>query len=386
MGAVSGGPAWAGDPDRPLWCESCTDGIQRRPSKRGLCGEWLCYRCAAPPLEPVARRVPILPTPDLTSAPPKLGKPEKVKPAAPPPKPRPVASIKVKPSPPPKPPRPPPKPRVPKPRPPAPRTLLVVGPRREGVCCIEGCDRRPVKRGCCGRHYQAMVDAKRLAELPAPLPSIPPLRPRVERPEPPPPPPAPVEVKRGRGRPPHILVIGAPVEGVCVVVGCGRGVYQRHACEPHYRRLRRENRADELPAPRRHNPNGDAGVMILRAPVEGVCVVEGCDAPTRTRGCCENHYRRMLREGRADELPIARPDLDLIPTPDPGRCQIRGCEASVLKRGACAQHFNQLLKSGYLLPARSEARLCGAEGCRRIAFRGGLCGFHAHRKKVRTTH
>lgn len=70
--------------------------------------------------------------------------------------------------------------------------------------------------------------------------------------------------------------------GRCSVEGCDRPHFGRGWCGPHYHRWRRY---------------GDP-LVVVRAPLMGTCVVDGCDRAVRSRhGWCKLHYARWKRHG-----------------------------------------------------------------------------------------
>ena len=120
-------------------------------------------------------------------------------------------------------------------------------------CANADCDRRPVARGLCSRHYAAWQRAGK---------------------------PDGHELTR-RTRPP------------CAVDECGAPSYARDHCERHYRQLLR---------------SGD--VLPDRAPAD--CAVEACGRKAVTRGWCHGHYLRWSRRGDVlAELPLDRPVNDV---------------------------------------------------------------------------
>ena len=77
----------------------------------------------------------------------------------------------------------------------------------------------------------------------------------------------------------------------CAVEECSREHYAKGFCHLHWRRLRVRGEV------------GSTGLERLRTET-GVCVVEGCTKPSRTRLMCDQHYARSLRaEGSEHEDP-----------------------------------------------------------------------------------
>jgi len=120
------------------------------------------------------------------------------------------------------------------------------------TCEEEGCARRAVARGLCGKHYKQWQ--------------------RAGKPD-------------GRE-------LAARTTQACGESGCESPVYAREHCSRHYRQLLRTGQ-----------------VLPDRAP--RTCAVEGCDRKAVTRGWCHGHYVRWSRTGdvRAAD-PLVRPELD----------------------------------------------------------------------------
>ena len=69
---------------------------------------------------------------------------------------------------------------------------------------------------------------------------------------------------------------------VCGVAGCGKAVYCRGWCEPHYQRWKK---------------HGDPLGGKFYAKPGGICAVEGCCKGAERAGMCRSHHHRKVRYG-----------------------------------------------------------------------------------------
>lgn len=65
------------------------------------------------------------------------------------------------------------------------------------------------------------------------------------------------------------------------------------------------------------------------------CHIDTCEKPTRSRGLCESHYRRLRLYG--DPLHAPR---------TPGTCTVDGCDARIKDSGLCPKHRSRLARHG----------------------------------------
>ena len=89
----------------------------------------------------------------------------------------------------------------------------------------------------------------------------------------------------------------------------------------------------------------------------GACSLDGCLKPAATRGYCEAHYRRWLRNGDPTVDRRRRPGLS-DPTP-----------------------MSLLRSSGQIQRAPATAQLCIAPRCTKPVMAGNLCAKHIRRRK-----
>jgi hypothetical protein len=107
----------------------------------------------------------------------------------------------------------------------------------------------------------------------------------------------------------------------CSIEGCERKVYSKGWCEPHYRRALRNG----------GEPTPD------RQP-RTTCSIEGCDKPHDARGLCHGHLQRQNRTGD----PLA--DVPLRGTR--GICSVVGCSQPVNGKDMCRSHRNRTRAKG----------------------------------------
>lgn len=156
------------------------------------------------------------------------------------------------------------------------------------VCSEDGCEKKTVARGLCGKHYSAWQRA---------------------------------------GKPEGPALLARTVE-TCRESGCDDQVYAQGHCERHYRQVRRTGqvRADYQPtgccAPACERPSeargwchghylrwsrtGDvASDKPLRREQPKTCSVDGCERPRQAQTYCITHYKRLRKQGSPnDSLPI----------------------------------------------------------------------------------
>lgn len=75
------------------------------------------------------------------------------------------------------------------------------------------------------------------------------------------------------------------------------------------------------------------------------CSVEGCARRVRSKGYCEAHYLRVLKNGDPGSAPIR------TATAAPGVCSVEGCDRPAKARGWCGSHYARWLSSGNTGPA-----------------------------------
>lgn len=76
-----------------------------------------------------------------------------------------------------------------------------------------------------------------------------------------------------------------------------------------------------------------------------ICKYDGCENPAHSRGYCQKHYAKLLREGFFDkELEEWRKR----------KCSIKGCKNPYYAGGYCKHHYRQNLRHGDPLYSRAE--------------------------------
>ena len=78
--------------------------------------------------------------------------------------------------------------------------------------------------------------------------------------------------------------------------------------------------------------------------MRNACSVDGCDRPQVARGCCRNHYERLMRNG--DPLTISRNSPGTFDA-----CSVNGCTRAHYARGLCNMHWQRDRRDGDLGPA-----------------------------------
>jgi hypothetical protein len=106
------------------------------------------------------------------------------------------------------------------------------------------------------------------------------------------------------------------------------------------------------------------------------CSVPGCQTEPYSRGLCEMHYRRLLRNGTTDRV---RPRYGTL------ECEVESCDRLAVERGLCHGHYLRLQRSGDpgSDPLREGPQFCQVCDCERPHQAGGFCGTHYAR--LRTT-
>lgn len=104
------------------------------------------------------------------------------------------------------------------------------------------------------------------------------------------------------------------------------------------------------------------------------CSIDGCDRGTYSRGWCEKHYRRALRNGGV------QPGERFAPT----LCAANSCDRDAVTKGYCHGHYQRVRArgdAGAARPLRTAAALCAVQGCDRTSHTAGLCKAH-HRRLI----
>ena len=110
----------------------------------------------------------------------------------------------------------------------------------------------------------------------------------------------------------------------CAYEDCREPSKVRGYCGRHYKKLVR------------------SGELTTAAEVV-TCAVEGCERRTSARGLCHGHYLRWSRTGDVrSDMPLARPPRE--------QCSVEACEKGVHSHGWCRAHYARWLATGDVRP------------------------------------
>lgn len=108
----------------------------------------------------------------------------------------------------------------------------------------------------------------------------------------------------------------------CTVNGCSKPSYRKELCTGHYQRLR--NKGDVL-----------AHIPLRRSVKHTACIENGCSGRPEGYGYCRKHYKQHKNR---DTLTAVR-FLDR-------RCSIEDCGRPHYSRGLCEAHYHRFLRDG----------------------------------------
>lgn len=96
------------------------------------------------------------------------------------------------------------------------------------------------------------------------------------------------------------------------------------------------------------------------------CSVSDCETGPYSRGLCEMHYRRLLRNGTTDRV---RPAYGSV------ECEVDACDLLAVETGLCHGHYLRLQRSGEPGPdpLREGFQFCVLETCGRAHHSNGYC-------------
>lgn len=101
-------------------------------------------------------------------------------------------------------------------------------------------------------------------------------------------------------------------DGVCSVENCNKPIKSRRLCEKHYARMRRNNTLEIS--------------SIERGKVK-TCLAVGCDRPHKTHGYCETHYKNYRHTGSPHLPKVIK------------YCGVKGCNNKHDAKGLCSNHY-----------------------------------------------
>lgn len=128
-------------------------------------------------------------------------------------------------------------------------------------------------------------------------------------------------------------------EILCSVAQCTRHALARGLCSGHYGRWRKNGD----PGPAEFRTRGPLGSGTAR-PSLGICAVEVCVEPARTRGWCKAHYQRWLDHGDPGNTPIMKKRQDVA-------CAVADCHDPHQAGGLCQRHYRRARHSARPLEA-----------------------------------
>lgn len=68
------------------------------------------------------------------------------------------------------------------------------------------------------------------------------------------------------------------------------------------------------------------------------CISDECDRDALTKGCCDKHYRRLLKYGDINQK-HGKPKAGM-------KCEVNGCDKPVKGDGLCCGHYSRLRRHG----------------------------------------
>lgn len=95
--------------------------------------------------------------------------------------------------------------------------------------------------------------------------------------------------------------------------------------------------------------NTNVYTFVYTGSMVNSCSVEDCNVGGKLRrGCCEKHYRRLMRYGSTNKPPPRKPRATpLHYEPKLANCSLDGCDrVSKLRRGYCDTHYRRLMRDG----------------------------------------
>lgn len=130
-------------------------------------------------------------------------------------------------------------------------------------------------------------------------------------------------------------------------------------------RLDRKAKRAEL---EKHHDLTRRGTVRKLQSTDGICEVDGCEEPIKSKKLCEKHYARIRRTGKY-ETSNRFYDLDIE------TCLVIGCENKHLKNGYCSTHYSYSTRNKTPYIAKT-IKLCGVKGCEKAHLAKGLCNTH----------
>jgi hypothetical protein len=140
-------------------------------------------------------------------------------------------------------------------------------------------------------------------------------------------------------------------DATCSIEGCAGASQSKGWCSKHYSRWQRHGDPLAVIKPRR----------VETMPDGSPCIIAACEAPPRTRGLCNRHYRAEQRK-------------------DWGPCSVEGCDTKKHATGLCIKHYHRMRSWGTTDDrATAPLKSCSIEACQRPVKSRGWCGMHVAR-------
>ena len=157
---------------------------------------------------------------------------------------------------------------------------------------------------------------------------------------------------------------------VCIVEGCEAASKTAGMCTRHYTRF---------------NRHGSPYAITKRPPGSTEpCDVDGCDRAKMNAQYCNAHAKRAKANGGDPGPAEIQQKRARVPKNTP--CSIDGCERPHKTRGWCQLHYDRWRTRGYVggpdVERQSSQRQCRIEGCSRIVNARNLCSAHYQRWRL----
>ncbi|MFQ3543577.1 hypothetical protein Q7A53_05780 [Halobacillus rhizosphaerae] len=156
----------------------------------------------------------------------------------------------------------------------------------------------------------------------------------------------------------------------CKVFNCKNKHEALGYCERHYKSYIRHGnplQVDKNLKKRENRKDIQRATKNKRFSTNGVCLIDGCDEPRKSRGLCEKHYARWRRNGTTDSTGRRYSHIKT--------CLRIDCNRPAKTAGLCDTHAGYYYQYGSpYLP--KVIKKCGIEWCDKPHQAKGLCMDH----------